>query len=278
MAPEHPFPTPTDDCFTVTKYVMENAEKLGLDKNRICVGGDSAGANAVAVVTQQLLKKKITPMPKLEILIYPWVQKLNTKLPSLIRYENTDPLGYAGIGLSKLSSWYLGITNVTSEINAIFRENHLFGLIENKLERERILSYFDLTRIPRVYKPDPSYYETYGKMEWPKKVPEHSILRRELKLAEKFRNLLDTRVSPLLARTEDLIGLPKAYFIVLEWDTYKDDGLLYAQRLKDAGVEVEIGFYEKAFHGIVPMVRNQTGYQKARDMQRDLVEYLRTNL
>jgi acetyl esterase len=52
LAPEHPFPAGLDDAFTVSTWVQENAPSLGCDPERLAIGGDSAGANLAAVVTQ----------------------------------------------------------------------------------------------------------------------------------------------------------------------------------------------------------------------------------
>lgn len=43
MAPEHPFPTPTNDCFTVAKYVVENYKKFNINPDKLIIAGDSAG-------------------------------------------------------------------------------------------------------------------------------------------------------------------------------------------------------------------------------------------
>lgn len=43
MAPEHPFPTPTNDCFSVVKYVLENYKELKINPERLIIAGDSAG-------------------------------------------------------------------------------------------------------------------------------------------------------------------------------------------------------------------------------------------
>lgn len=42
-ADEYPYPVPFRDCCDAIQYVWENSEKLGIDKNKIALGGDSAG-------------------------------------------------------------------------------------------------------------------------------------------------------------------------------------------------------------------------------------------
>jgi acetyl esterase/lipase len=57
----------------------------------------------------------------------------------------------------------------------------------------------------------------------------------------------DVGASPLLA--EDLNGLPPAYVAVAGHDPLRDEGLSYADRLRDAGVSVTLGFHERQVHG-----------------------------
>ena len=52
LAPEHPFPAGLEDSFTAAAWASANAEALGCDSGRLAIGGDSAGANLAAVVTQ----------------------------------------------------------------------------------------------------------------------------------------------------------------------------------------------------------------------------------
>jgi len=53
--------------------------------------------------------------------------------------------------------------------------------------------------------------------------------------------------SPALAT--DLAGLPPAYVTAMEFDPLRDEGILYALRLMEAGVSVELHAYPGTFHG-----------------------------
>ena len=70
LAPEHKFPSAVDDAIAATKWIADNAARLGIDAARLMVGGDSAGGNLAAVVS---LAARDGDGPEIagQVLIYP---------------------------------------------------------------------------------------------------------------------------------------------------------------------------------------------------------------
>lgn len=69
-SPEHRFPAAADDCIAVTRWVVKNASQINGDAERVAVGGDSAGGNLAAVVSQQLRDEDRINLAA-QLLIYP---------------------------------------------------------------------------------------------------------------------------------------------------------------------------------------------------------------
>ncbi|MCH7323963.1 alpha/beta hydrolase [Solibacillus sp. MA9] len=80
------------------------------------------------------------------------------------------------------------------------------------------------------------YFLTQDSMEW---FARHYINTEEDKL--------NPYVAPLL--TEDLSNLPPAVVITAGYDPLCDEGLAYANRLQEAGIQVEYTCYEGMIHG-----------------------------
>ena len=70
LAPEHTFPAAHDDVERAADLIWHNAEKLGVDKNRVTLCGDSAGAHLALVTSLRLKTKGVWQAAQL-ILIYP---------------------------------------------------------------------------------------------------------------------------------------------------------------------------------------------------------------
>ena len=47
LAPETPHPGPVEDCYAALKWLHANAESLSVDRNRIAIGGESAGGGRI---------------------------------------------------------------------------------------------------------------------------------------------------------------------------------------------------------------------------------------
>jgi len=87
LAPEYPYPAGFDDCYDVTKFIMNNLEKIGLTEDDICLLGDSAGGNLVASIVNKSKKTKDFVI-KQQILLYPSLQmdySYTTKYKSVIQ-------------------------------------------------------------------------------------------------------------------------------------------------------------------------------------------------
>ncbi len=70
LAPEAPFPGAVEDAYAALEWVAAQGTSLGIDTDRLAVGGDSAGGNLAAVVCQ-LAKEKSGPKIMYQLLIYP---------------------------------------------------------------------------------------------------------------------------------------------------------------------------------------------------------------
>jgi acetyl esterase len=68
LAPENRFPAALDDALASVEWVRANARELEVDPTRLAVGGDSAGGNLAALVSQHLAGE---PTLRFQLLVYP---------------------------------------------------------------------------------------------------------------------------------------------------------------------------------------------------------------
>ena len=157
-----------EDGYAALTWAWENAAALGIDPERIAVGGDSAGAT-VAVASLMMARDRRHPVkPLFQMLPYPFLDGRNQS-ESCKRYTDTPMWN------STLSS---RITPMT------------------RAERGR---------------PDYVYY------------------------------------SPVEA--ESFQGLPPAYIETAEFDCLHDDGILYGEKLRAAGIPVTLNETRGTMHG-----------------------------
>ncbi len=68
LAPEHPFPTPFEDCVEAIRWAGREAQRFGGNPERLAVGGDSAGGNLSAAAAIELAGSP--DAPKAALLLY----------------------------------------------------------------------------------------------------------------------------------------------------------------------------------------------------------------
>lgn len=189
LAPEHRFPVAFDDAWDVMLWVRQHAAAIGLDVQRVAVGGDSAGGTLAAVCALQA--RDVSWPLVLQLLIYPGCAA---------RQET--------------------------------RSHQTFGH-GFLLEAEHIDYFFKL------------------------------FMRSD---ADRD----DWRFAPLLA--DDLEGVAPAWFCLAECDPMVDEGLLYADHLRAAGVMVDLELYRGVVHEFIKMGR---ALAEARQAHLDAAKALR---
>ncbi len=81
LAPEHPHPAPSEDCYAALLWTAEHAEELGVDMDRLVIGGASAGGGLAAAVALMARDRK-GPKLAAQILIYPMLDDRNDTVSS----------------------------------------------------------------------------------------------------------------------------------------------------------------------------------------------------
>ncbi|MBC9071261.1 alpha/beta hydrolase [Thauera sp. CAU 1555] len=78
LAPEHPFPAAVNDARLAFDWAAEHAGLLGIDPQRIALGGDSAGGN-LSIVTALALRDADGCQPCFLLLVYPSTEILSER-------------------------------------------------------------------------------------------------------------------------------------------------------------------------------------------------------
>ena len=167
LAPKHPFPIPVEDCYEALKWAYENSEKLGISREKIALGGDSAGGCLTAAVAQMVRDRNLGIDILFQLLVYPFVDQ-----------------------------------SMSSESNQRFMDTPVWNSTLSKL-------------MVGGYVQNPNV-ENY------------------------------VYASPIEGSCENL---PKAYIETAEFDCLHDDGIHYAEKLRDAGIEVEVNETKGTMHG-----------------------------
>jgi acetyl esterase/lipase len=182
VAPEHPDPTPVDDCYAALVWLAEHASALGVDPARLAVMGDSAGGGLAAGVCL-MARDRSGPAISQQLLIYPMLDD---------RPATPDPQRVPFLTWSyddNLTGWG--------------------ALLGDKAGGEAVSPY----------------------------------------------------AAP--ARADDLTGLPDTYIDVGDLDVFRDEDILYARRLADAGVPTELHVYPGCPHAFEALAREAAVSRRA---------------
>ncbi|NXY73491.1 AAAD deacetylase, partial [Glareola pratincola] len=257
LAPKYRFPVQFEDVYSVTKFFLQSSvlSRYGVDPDRICVAGDSAGGNLAAAVAQQLLEdSEVKTKLKIQALIYPALQTLDLNLPSYQENEYKPILPR----LLMVKFWSEYFTSDSSLREAMASNRHV------PVESSHLFQFVNWSNLlPEELKKDRVYTSpTYGSSE----------------LAQKYPGFLDTRAAPLLASDAQLHGLPLTYILTCEHDVLRDDGVMYAERLRAAGVPVTHDHAKDAFHGAMMFISSPAELAVGHRLLNRYIEWLNENL
>ncbi|MDQ2649265.1 MAG: alpha/beta hydrolase [Actinomycetota bacterium] len=104
MAPENAFPVPLDDSFAALRWLVDHSTELGIDPERVAIGGESAGANLAAAMCL-LARDQGGPALRFQWLDVPAVD-LTMSLPSIERLATG--YGLTKVGMERYRAAYLG--------------------------------------------------------------------------------------------------------------------------------------------------------------------------
>ena len=171
LAPEYPFPAGVDDCYAALRWMHDEAGALGVDPERIAVGGQSAGGGLAAAVAL------------------------------MARDRGGPPICFQFLGIPEL---------------------------DHRLDTPSMHAFVDT----------PMWHRPNAEISW--------------------RNYLGDNpgeVSPYASPSiaTDLSGLPPAYVTAMEFDPLRDEDVIYALRMLQAGVSVELHTFPGTFHGSAMM-------------------------
>ncbi|XP_008498425.2 arylacetamide deacetylase [Calypte anna] len=257
LAPQHRFPAQFEDVYTVTKFFLQSSvlSQYGVDPDRVCVSGDSAGGNLAAAVVQQLLEDpEVKTKIKVQALIYPALQTLDLNLPS---YQDNDNKPILPRSLM-IRFWGEYFTSDPSLQEAMATNSHV------PLESSHLLQF----------------------VNWSKLLPEEMkrghVYRAPVPgspgLARRYPGFLDVRAAPLLAPDARLLRLPHTYVLTCQHDVLRDDGLMYVKRLRALGVPVTHHHAQDAFHGAMMFISWPMELAVGHRLLQQYIEWLDQNL
>lgn len=241
LSPETVFPDNLFDCEKAVEYLFQNGNKeFGIDTKKIVVVGDSAGGNLATVIAQRRLEKGAEPKLAAQVLLYPLLQMVDLQMVSY-RYFHKRLNGFAFVDPSSVAFYYMLYAGISLEkakelVPAVLTNGHVKP--EHRDRVDQVLSHRKFIESTHLYNLS--------------KVP----ARWPIQESHEAQELLDPIIfnpdfSPLMR--ENLENLPKSLIVTCEYDTLRDEGMIYAERLKTAGVPTKLINLKNGFHAMLNM-------------------------
>lgn len=248
LIPEHKYPAAYNDSMETTIELIRSPhrEKYNIDVDNLVLMGDSAGGNLATVIAQQLIELGLA-RPRLQVLIYPILQFFDFTLPS---YQNYLPASI--LGSINHENFKMFINYFTGEEidDSIFLNGHTTAA-----KKEKLAEFVNRDLLPaHILSSDLVYLE-----------PINDTRNQYCQLSE---ILLSKTVSPLLVDDDYLkANTPESTILITaEMDILRDDGFIYAERLRRVGKHVQHIHYPTLFHGIFGLVGGPFKFDKAAEL------------
>jgi len=104
LAPEHPYPAALHDCYAALRWLHDHADELGVDRDRVAIGGSSAGGGLAAGVALLARDRGEVPLC-FQWLVYPM---LDDRDATPANHEITDPSVWNRASNQRAWAAYLG--------------------------------------------------------------------------------------------------------------------------------------------------------------------------
>ena len=127
-----------------------------------------------------------------------------------------------------------------------------------------------------MFKNNKEYYYAYNNLTrwiYPEEARADKQLEKNEELCNTLNKLFDKKLSPGLEDDEIIKKSPKTFMIVCEFDSRKDESLMYIERLRRLNVDVDVAYFEKGFHGML-----LGPAPDSISMRNDLISYIKDNI
>lgn len=220
----------------------------------VLILGASAGGNLAAAISLKLRDVKHPLRPSLQILFVPCLQAFDFNTPSY--QTNTDSGILPRYWMVNYWLWYAHGPHGHVRSYEYIENQHTSPSAKISSLAKRV----DHNLVSRKYI-DASY------------VPNAVNFGNESLWKEIEGTFVNPYFAPLMA--SDLTGQPDTYMATAGWDVLRDDGLMYAKRLADSGVEVESRHYANGLHALYMRFDH---FNLSKQVLSDLVQYLSARL